>query len=183
MTRISDELCIKKTRKWIESFVIALNLCPFAKREMDKDAVKIQVSRAQTREAALLDLQKEMDGLNNNNATETTFLLFPEFVSDFFHYLDFAEDANALILAKDYAGIYQLATFHPDYCFADTATNDVENYTNRSPFPMLHILREERLEQAIAYYGDTAKIIENNKVCLQDLGLEAVKCRLKAIVE
>jgi hypothetical protein len=179
MTAKSDELCIKKTVQWIKSFVIELNLCPFAKREMDKDAVKIQVSSAETIEEGLSDLLTEMEILNSNHSIETTFLLFPEFLTDFFNYLDFVDKAESLILAEDYEGIYQLASFHPDYCFADASTEDVENYTNRSPFPMLHILREARVEQAIAYYGDTNKIIENNKRCLQNLELDEVKRRLR----
>lgn len=175
----SSQSCIEQTKHWIESFVISLNLCPFAKYVMDKNTVRFQVSTAMSGEQALQDLKAEIEHLNTNEATETSFLLFPHFLSNFFDYLDFVTLAESTYL-KRYEGIYQIATFHPDYCFADTKTDDVTNYTNRSPYPMLHLLREKHLDQAIAYYGDTESIIENNQRCLRELGLEKVKARQHA---
>ena len=102
-------------------------------------------------------------------------VLFPKFLDDFFDYLDFIDEAEAILFEKGYEGVYQLASFHPDYCFADGASNDVTNYTNRSPYPMIHILREASLEKAISYYGNTEDIPENNKRCLRKLGLEDVR--------
>lgn len=171
----SNQLCIEQTKQWISSFVIALNLCPFAKYVMDKGAVRIEASNANTTEQAIKDLLAEIEVLNANEHIETSFLLFPSFLSDFFDYLDFVDFVESKLLAPKYEGIYQVATFHPKYCFADATPNDVTNYTNRSPYPMLHFLREERLEQAIDFYGDTASIVENNKRCLRDLGLEELK--------
>ena len=113
--------------------------------------------------------------LDKNSQVETTLIIFPSLFTDFFHYLDFVDDAEALLLTEGYEGIYQLATFHPGYCFADSKENDVTNYTNRSPYPMLHLLREEDLEHAIAYYGNTEEIPEKNMECLRHLGLDAVK--------
>jgi hypothetical protein len=170
---------IEQTKKWVESMVIALNFCPFAQREMDNNSVRIEASTATNVEDGLLHFMHEINYLNENSTTGTTLLVFPHCLQDFFDYLDFVDFAHDLLAQHDYESIYQLATFHPDYCFAGAAKNDVSNYTNRSPYPMLHILREEMLDRAIAYYGDTEKIPENNIKCLQELGLAEVKERLQ----
>jgi len=174
MTR-TDQQIIQQTRQWIQSFVIEFNLCPFARREMNKDSVRIQVSSARTVENALADFMADIELLNVNLDIETTLLLFPFFLDDFFDYLDFVYLAEASLLTAGYEGIYQLATFHPKYCFAHTSVDDVTNYTNRSPYPMLHVLREESVEKAISAYGNTDQIPENNMAHLQNMGLDAVK--------
>ena len=168
-------LCVQQTVQWVREFVIKLNLCPFAKREMDNGSVRIQASQAVTVEDAMTDLMGEVEALNANAAIETTLLVFPSFLKDFFEYLDFVDLAQSILHTKGYEGIYQLATFHPDYCFADENADDVTNYTNRSPYPMMHLLREEQIEKAIDYYGDTEQIPKNNMACLRKLGLEKVK--------
>ncbi len=172
---IQADQCIETTARWVREFVIKLNLCPFAKREMDRDAVRIQASHAETIEQAMMDLMSEVENLNHNPAIETTLLVFPLFLKDFFDYLDFVDIAESILHDKGYEGVYQLATFHPDYCFSDEPGDDVTNYTNRSPYPMLHLLREAQVEQAISFYGDTEQIPENNMACLRELGLENVK--------
>ena len=169
---------IQRTKQWIQSFVIALNLCPFAKREMDNNTVKILVSPSITIENALTDFMVEIECLNLDQTIETTLLLFPHFLHDFFDYLDFVHLANTTLWKAGYEGIYQLATFHPKYHFHGTHVDDVTNYTNRSPYPMLHLLREDSLERAIAYYGDTETIPEKNIILLQTLGLDEVKKHL-----
>ncbi|MDP1602171.1 MAG: DUF1415 domain-containing protein [Legionella sp.] len=171
---------VQQTRQWVESFIIALNLCPFAKREMDKEAVRIQVSDNVTIENALTDLMDEIELLDTSPLIETTLLVFPAFLQDFFDYLDFVYLAESLLEQSGYEGVYQIATFHPDYCFADAEPDDVTNYTNRSPFPMVHILREESVEKAISFYGNTEEIPEKNKVCLQTLGLAEIQKILSA---
>ena len=170
-----EQVCIEETKKWITSFVIKLNLCPFAKHVMDNGSVRIQVRASETTEQALFALTEEVQYLNANPDVATTLVIFPLMLHDFFEYLDFVDQVYTDVLDEKYEGIYQLATFHPDYCFADTMVSDVTNYTNRSPYPMLHLLREEELATAIAYYGDTEKIPENNMTCLRQLGLDAVK--------
>lgn len=167
-------LYVEQTAAWIRSFVIKLNLCPFAQREMDKGSVRIHASLAQSTDSAINDLMAEFDVLNKNPAIETTVLVFPDFLKDFFEYLDFVDIAESILFTNDYEGIYQIATFHPDYCFADATTDDVTNYTNRSPYPMLHILREDGLSKAIEHYGDTDQIPIRNQACLLKLGLEEV---------
>ena len=174
MTQI-EQLCIEQTREWIQSFIIKYNLCPFAKREMDKGSVKIHYSRAKSAKSALADLKTEMEYLTANPETETIFLLFPLFLHDFFDFLDFVDLAEMNLVTQGYEGIYQLATFHPEYCFADANVDDVTNYTNRSPYPMLHLLREESIEKAVHWFGNTGTIPETNMTRLRALGLEEVE--------
>ncbi|QMT59756.1 DUF1415 domain-containing protein [Legionella sp. PC997] len=166
---------ISQTIKWIQSMVIGLNFCPFAKHEMDKNGVRIEVSSAKNFEEGLQDLFMEIELLNANPATGTTLLLYPHFLSEFLEYLDFVDLANEAIMQSGYQGVYQLATFHPAYQFYGTTQDDVSNYTNRSPYPMLHLLRETMLDQAIAFYGPTEAIPENNIANLRSLGLAKVK--------
>lgn len=163
------------TLNWIRSFVIEYNLCPFARKPVHKNTLRITVSEAKKKNQALEELMAEIHLLNENPTIETTLLIFAHSFKDFFTYLDFADLAEQLIYNQGYEGIYQLATFHPDYYFADAAPDDASNYTNRSPYPMLHLLRECDLEKAIAAYGDTDKIPEKNKETLQQLGLEKIK--------
>lgn len=173
----SETLCVQQTLQWVREFVIKLNLCPFAKREVDKGSVRVHASFSETVEQAMTDLLVEIELLNVNSDIETTLLVFPSFLSDFYDFLDFVEFSEITMQANGHDGAYQLATFHPQYCFADTSPNDVTNYTNRSPYPTLHLLREDSIEKAIAFYGDTEHIPEKNMACLRQLGLAEVKNR------
>lgn len=175
MMQKSEQLVIQQTTQWIQSFVIQFNLCPFAKREMDKGSARFQVSSAKTPDEARVSLIDEVHLLDTNPDIETTLLIFPFCLNDFFEYLDVVDRAHSDLFIGGYEGIYQLASFHPNYCFADASVDDVTNYTNRSPFPMLHILREESVERAIAYYGNTEEIPENNMAKLREMGLGSVK--------
>lgn len=172
---------IERTENWLRSFIVDFNICPFAKREIEKGSLKIQIATAQKLQQALEELLLELMYLDKNPAVETTLLLFPSLFDDFFRYLDFVDVAELLVREQGYEGIYQLATFHPDYCFADVEFNDVTNYTNRSPYPMIHLLREESLEKAIAYFGDTEKIPQNNIATMQKLGLKKIQTLLDKI--
>lgn len=176
-----NETIIAETECWIRSFIIKLNICPFAKRELDQNTVKIKASEAKKLSQALEDLLMELMFLDNHPEIETTLLIFPGLFKDFFNYLDFVDYAEGLISEQGYEGIYQLATFHPEYCFADTAFDDVSNYTNRAPYPMIHILREQGLAKAIAHYGDTDNIPANNILTMKNLGLEEIQRLLAAI--
>jgi len=165
---------IQQTIQWIQSIVISLNLCPFAKREIDNNTVRFKVSEATTFEEGIKSFVEDIEFLNTNPATSTSFLLFPHFLNDFLTYLDFVDLANETIVQIGQQNTYQLATFHPVYQFHGTHIDDVTNYTNRSPYPMLHLLREEMLDNAIDYYGNTDVITANNIRCLQQLGLEGI---------
>ena len=175
----NQQSCVEETEAWIQSFVIGLNLCPFAKHVFDNGSLRIQASDAETTEAARVDLIHELQFLDEHPEVSTTLILFPKMLHDFYEYLDFVDQAHSRILDVTYEGIYQLATFHPEYCFADVTSHDVTNYTNRSPYPMLHLLREEQVSAGIAYYGNTEEIPENNMACLRTLGLDTVKKMLK----
>ena len=171
----SDTLIAKQTLDWVRSFIIKYNICPFAKGPINKGTLRIVVSDTSKKAQALEDLMTEIQFLDNNPEIETTLLVFANSFKMFFAYLDFVDLGERLLQEQDYEGIYQLATFHPDYYFADTDPEDVANYTNRSPYPMLHLLREDQVEKAISAYGDTEIIPQRNIATLHELGLEKIK--------
>lgn len=156
---------------WLSEVVVGLNLCPFAGRPMQENRVRLVVSAARDDEQLLQDLQHEMELLDNNpaNEIETTLLIIPSHLQDFFDYNQFLHWTDALIKRNGWKGIYQLATFHPDYCFADAEPDDAENLTNRAPYPVLHIIREASLEKALQYYEGVEDVPENNKKTVENL--------------
>jgi len=167
---LEHEEIVRPIRRWVETQVVGLNLCPFAKRELIKDRIRFSVTEASTEEALLVDLQTELELLNSDKAVETTLLIHPQILQDFYDYNQFLGYADRLLEQIGWDGVYQIASFHPDYQFGGTEPEDAENYTNRSPYPMLHLLREESLEQAIANFPDTDKIPERNIALLKRLG-------------
>ena len=180
MAQATDLEIVEATRRWVEQVVVAFNLCPFAKRELMKERVRFVVSKA-TDEATLLDeLAHELALLNVDQAVETTLLIHPQVLQDFYQYNDFLEAADELLVDMDLEGVYQVASFHPDYQFGGTELNDVENYTNRSPYPMLHLLREDSLSQAIDNYPEVDLIPERNIECMNEQGLEKMQSLLAA---
>ncbi len=166
---------IQFTQQWVESFVVELNLCPFAKRELINNRVRFSVTEAITEEQLLETLQIELELLNNNTLIETTLLIHPRVLQDFYDYNQFLNFADSLLLEMELVGVYQIASFHPDYQFSHTNPEDVENYTNRSPFPMLHILREESLEKAIDNYPDVDQIPSRNIELINSLGADKLE--------
>lgn len=162
------------TQNWVHRIVVGLNLCPFAKRELVKSRVRFCVSEAAEQELLLMDLQVELERLNEQPEIETTLLIHPYVLKDFLQYNQFLEYANGLLQQLDLQGVYQIASFHPHYQFSDTLAEDAENYTNRSPFPMLHLIREDGLEQAIANYPDVDLIPERNIALLNKMGPDAI---------
>jgi hypothetical protein len=164
-----------QTLHWVRDFIVAHTICPFAQREVEQDSVRIEVVRSKKIAVALEELMAEVAWLDEHKDTETSLLVFPTLFRDFEHYLDFVDLAESLLAEQGYEGIYQLATFHPDYCFADAEPEDAANYTNRSPYPMLHLLREASLENAIAAYGDTEQIPARNIAYLEAMGSEAAE--------
>lgn len=175
---LPEQSISEQTLNWVRTFIIELNICPFAKGPVNKGSLRILVSESKKKAQALEDLMTEIQLMDENPAIETTLLVFADAFKDFFNYLDFADLAEQLLQVQGYEGVYQLATFHPDYYFADSEPDDVANYTNRSPYPMLHLLREDTLDKAIAAYGDTDKIPEKNITTLCQLGLEAIKKKI-----
>lgn len=150
----NDEEIILAVRQWVETFVVGMNLCPFAKRELVKNRVRFVTTAATTAEQLLQVLQTELELLSADPSVETTLLIHPAVLQDFYDFNDFLGFADSLLVDMELEGIYQVASFHPDYQFGGTRPGDAENYTNRAPYPVLHLLREESLERVIADYSD-----------------------------
>ena len=157
-------------RRWVEDLVVGLNLCPFAGRELVRNRVRFVVTEATTEEQLLAALETELALLNNDPAVETTLLIHPDVLQDFSDYNQFLDTADQLLVHTELEGVYQVASFHPDYQFAGTAADDAENFTNRSPYPMLHILREASLARSIAAYPDVEQIPVRNIEQMKNLG-------------
>lgn len=160
---------------WVRTFVVELNICPFANHVLKENRLGIKVSFADSLEVALEAVMSSIYHLDEDKNEETTLLIFPHLFADFFEYLNFVEIAEKLLSIESYEDIYQLATFHPDYFFSGVTSDDVSNYTNRSPYPMIHILRESSLDKAIQFYGNTETIPEKNIQLMHQLGLDKVK--------
>ncbi|MEO5943714.1 MAG: DUF1415 domain-containing protein [Ferruginibacter sp.] len=167
----SDDIIIVQTKKWIRDVVVGCNFCPFAAKEMKKDAISYKVVGSKERKAALEALASAFDEMEHNKEISTTLIILPEGVGNFSAYLQLFDMAEVLLKKEGYTGIYQLASFHPDYLFAGAGKNDPENYTNRSPYPMLHILKEESVSKAVDTYPGTENIPEKNIAFAKAKGL------------
>jgi hypothetical protein len=170
----TPEDIVAATRQWLERAVIGLNLCPFAKPVYARELIRYVVSEAETPEALLAYLMDELQTLAaaEPEAIETTLLIHPAALNDFLDYNDFLGVAEEAVADLGLAGVIQVASFHPDYQFADTEPDDITNYTNRSPYPTLHLLREASVEKAVAAVPDAAEIYERNMETLRRLGLK-----------
>ena len=165
---------IADTRLWLERAVIGLNLCPFAKAVQAKGQVRYVLSDAETPADLLEQLGEELLLLRDmpSDEVDTTLLIHPQVLTDFLDYNDFLDDADALIEQLELDGVIQVASFHPQYQFAGTDAGDIGNFSNRSPWPMLHLLREDSVERAVAAYPQPDSIIERNQQTLRALGHE-----------
>jgi uncharacterized protein len=179
MPKLTDDQIKKQTIAWIRSFIIRYNICPFAKHTLNQETIVIDVVQPKNLEEALETMMSTIERMDKDTEIETLLLLFLYLFSDFDDYLEFVSLAEELLSLSGYEGVYQLATFHPNYCFSDTLESDVSNYTNRSPYPMLHILRESSIEKAIDYYGDTSKIPDTNIATMHKLGIDKIMRLLK----
>lgn len=171
-TRFTPDEIIEATRHWLEKAVIGLNLCPFAKSVYVKNQVRYAVSDAREVETLYHELAAELLRLNESDPDEidTTLLVHPWVLTDFMDYNDFLHVADAAVEALDLGGEIQIASFHPHYQFADTAPDDISNFTNRSPFPTLHLLRESSIARAVAAFPDASAIYEKNIETMHRLG-------------
>lgn len=160
------------TQHWLEKAVIGLNLCPFAKAEHVHGRIRYCVSPAKNADVLYEELERELLFLQAADPakTETTLLIIPNTLQDFLHYNDFLDQADELLEDLELDGIFQIASFHPQYQFADTEPDDITNYTNRSPYPMLHILREDSVEKAVQAFPDAEDIFERNMNTMHQLG-------------
>jgi hypothetical protein len=165
---------IAATQHWIEAAVIGLNLCPFAKAVYVKQQIRYVVSNARLPQELQADLVTELRDLQaaDPEKIDTTLLIHPWVLNDFLAYNDFLDIANACINTLDLAGQIQIASFHPQYQFADAGSDDIENCTNRSPYPMLHLLREASIDRAVEAFPDAADIFNKNMETMRRLGHE-----------
>ncbi len=176
---MENDKIIASVRQWVESLIVGMNLCPFAKRELVKNRVRFVVTEATTDDQLMTALQAELEWLDKDSSVETTLLIHPKVLQDFDDYNQFLNFADRFLAQLRLGGVYQIASFHPDYQFGGTDPDDAENYTNRSPYPMLHLLREESLERVIADYPDVDQIPARNIALMNSLGQD----KLRALVQ
>lgn len=170
---MSDDDVIAAMRQWIEKAVIGLNLCPFAKAVYVKNQVRVVVSHAPHLDGLLEDLDRELDFLAaaDPGEVDTTLLIHPTLLPDFLDFNDFMQLAEAALDEHGLEGVIQLASFHPQFQFEGTEPDDLGNYTNRAPFPTLHLLREASIERAVAVFPEAGSIYARNIETLEKLGL------------
>ncbi len=166
------ETVVSATRDWLKRAVIGLNLCPFAKAVYAKHQIRFAVTAARDADEVTAELRHELVLLVHAepDALETTLLIHPQALTDFIEYHLFLKSADATVRSLGLEGIVQIASFHPNYTFAGSGRDDIENFTNRSPYPMLHLLREASVERAVAAFPDAAAIYERNIATLRRLG-------------
>ena len=169
----TERIAIEDTQAWLERAVVGLNLCPFAKAVMAKGQVRYVVTELTEPEQVLILLQTEMQTLVDAgpNNLDTTLLIAPYLLPDFLDFNEFLFDCESVLQDLDLEGVLQIADFHPGYQFAGTAPDDVENRTNQSPYPTLHLLREDSVTRAVDAFPDAALIYERNTALLQDMGV------------
>lgn len=171
------EQIVANTRCWLERAVIGLNLCPFAKSVFVKKQVRYALSAAATADELLAEIEHEFDLLANTDPAQldTTLLVHPRVMTDFLDYHFFLAEVDALMRNQELEGIFQVASLHPQYEFAGSDPDDIANYTNRAPYPMLHLLRESSIDRAVAAFPDAASIFERNIETMEKLGHEGWK--------
>ncbi|OYY40021.1 MAG: hypothetical protein B7Y07_04525 [Halothiobacillus sp. 24-54-40] len=167
---VKNPIVIEAVRNWVLDVVITLNLCPFAKRELVKNRVRFELSIATDEEQLLQDLEAALRLMQHSPEIETTLLIHPDVLQHFFDFNQFLARADSRLAQLKLKGIFQIASFHPDYQFGGTQWDDAENFTNKSPYPVLHILREASLDAAIANYPEVDLIPERNIALLEHLG-------------
>lgn len=177
---MKEEL-ILKTKNWIEKWVIGLNLCPFAKAPFIQNKIKFEVYEGNSLDEFSRILWSELTFLANepSDGIETTFLIHPYLGIHFDDYLDLCEWANGHLKALELNGVIQIAEFHPQYQFANTLPEDSENYTNRAPFPMLHLLKEASISRAVQQYPNIDEVPQKNINLLNQMGIERIQNMLK----
>lgn len=170
MNRSTAEIA-EQVNQWLNDVVIGLNLCPFAAKPQRNKQIKIYVSEASQEEALLEDILSQLMKLDSTPAEEleTTLVVVPNMLSDFYDYNLFIDWVEALIRQQNWEGVFQLATFHPDYCFGGTEPGDDENLTNRSPYPVFHLIREESMEKVLKHYPNPEAIPDTNIARVESL--------------
>ena len=170
----TEDQVIADTQAWLDKAVIGLNLCPFAKAVVTKKQVRYVVCMDCEPEQVLNMLQEEMQLLINTDAAvlDTTLLIAPNLLPDFLDFNEFLFDCDSVLLSMELEGVLQIADFHPRYQFAGTQPDDISNFTNRAPYPTLHLLREKSIDKAVEAFPDASLIYERNVKVLEELGRE-----------
>jgi len=166
---------INTTKSWIEKIVIGLNFCPFASQPFKSNSIHYEVVIESNLNVVLGEFSKMCNQLLEDETIETSLIILPEHFDDFEQYLDMIDLCEQLLIMENLEGVFQVASFHPQYLFAGSDESDASNYTNRSPFPMIHILREDSLTTAIDKHVDVDSIPENNIKNARDLGIAYFK--------
>lgn len=166
-----SETIIAQTKKWIADVVVGCNFCPFAGREVKRGSIFYEVNNSDNQQEVLEQFFSLMQQLDEDATIETSLLILPSGFNDFDNYLSLVENAEKIIEQENYEGIYQVASFHPGYLFAGSNEQDPANYTNRSPYPMLHLLREASVTRAVESYPDINSVPENNIAYTKEKGL------------
>jgi len=180
---LENSIIIAQTTQWINTVVIGCNFCPFAAKAVLRKSIRYVVLPEATMESSLEAVMEELRLLDRTEDLETTLLIFPDRFADFEEYLDLVDLAEALSEEQGYEGVYQIASFHPEYCFSDADEQDPANYTNRSPYPMLHLLREDSITKAVDHYIDPEGIPERNIAFAKGKGLDYMKLLRAACLE
>jgi len=167
---------IEKTKRWIEKFVIKLDLCPFAKHPFSNGKIHFAVETSDQIEVQLTSFWDEVERLETADSKDisNSILIFPTGLDDYFDYLELIDLCEGLLKLQKVDDLFQLASFHPNYLFEGLDSDDLKNFTNRSPYPMIHILRVEEVSAAIKFYDDVDEIPKKNKATLEELGLEKI---------
>lgn len=161
---------IEATKQWINEIIIGLNFCPFAKKEFVNNTIHYHKSETDQVKSALHEVIKQCRYLQGNDELETTLIIYAEGFRSFERYLDLVDYANDLLIDSGFEGIFQLASMHPEYCFADDDFDAATNFTNRSPYPMLHIIREKSMEKVLSIYKEPELIPEKNMTLANEKG-------------
>ena len=172
---MKENTIIQQTKNWLSNVIIQHGICPFAKREYENNRIHYEIIESADLQTQLEQLILQCEALDNDAEIETSLIIFPSALADFEDYLDALDIASELMEKQGYEGVYQLASFHPDYCFDGADKDDASNYTNRSPYPMFHILREASIEKALKNYPDPENIPQRNIELTRKLGLEQMK--------
>ena len=180
---MQNDQMIEQTKNWVEKIVIKHNFCPFAAKPFRQNKIAYAVSNATNETDLVDDLVNEIARLRDasTDGIETSLLIIPDCLNDFGEYNQFLDIVDAILEEMDLVGEIQVASFHPDYHFADLMPNDVRNYTNRSIFPMLHLIREDSIETARDTHPDVDSIPEKNMALLEEIGLSEIKKQISSI--
>lgn len=179
----TPQTVIQHTKNWVGEVVIGLNLCPFAARPFEEDRIDYIVAQSDQTEQHLQQLADCFSRLDKHSNIETILLILPQTYETFDDYLELLHLANLLLEELNYSGHYQLASFHPDYQFEASEVSDASNFTNRSPYPMLHVLREDSIEKAIHSYKNVDEIPQNNIKKLREIGYDKMQQTLTKILQ